>query len=44
MTHFKNIVLVVGARPNFMKVAPLMKELSKHPDAFRPRFDGLRNG
>lgn len=38
MTHFKNIVLVAGARPNFMKVAPLMKELSKHPDAFRARL------
>ena len=25
-----NLLLIAGARPNFMKVAPLMKELSKH--------------
>ncbi len=30
----KKIVLVVGARPNFMKSAPLMRELAKHPDHF----------
>ncbi len=30
----KKIVLVVGARPNFMKSAPLMKELAKHTDRF----------
>src|SRR5687767_12072746 len=30
MSRLKNIVLVAGARPNFMKVAPLMKELSKY--------------
>jgi len=35
---YKNIVLVVGARPNFMKVAPLMRELQKYPNAFRPRL------
>jgi UDP-N-acetylglucosamine 2-epimerase (non-hydrolysing) len=25
---------VVGARPNFMKIAPIMREMAKHPDAF----------
>lgn len=27
----KKILLVVGARPNFMKVAPVYKEFKKHP-------------
>jgi UDP-N-acetylglucosamine 2-epimerase (non-hydrolysing) len=27
----KKIILVVGARPNFMKIAPLMHELKQHP-------------
>jgi UDP-N-acetylglucosamine 2-epimerase (non-hydrolysing) len=26
---------VVGARPNFMKIAPLMRALARHPDAFQ---------
>ena len=30
------IVLVVAARPNFMKVAPIWRELTKAPDAFEP--------
>jgi len=30
------IVNVVGARPNFMKMAPLMMEYRKHPDRFDP--------
>ena len=30
----KRIVLVVGARPNFMKSAPLMRELGKYPSRF----------
>jgi UDP-N-acetylglucosamine 2-epimerase (non-hydrolysing) len=30
----KKIVLVVGARPNFMKSAPLMRALSQYPDKF----------
>lgn len=30
----KKIVLVVGARPNFMKSAPLIKELQKHTNKF----------
>src|ERR1700686_1761977 len=30
------ILNVVGARPNFMKMAPLMAEYRKHPDQFDP--------
>ena len=26
------VLNVVGARPNFMKIAPLMREMRKHPD------------
>ena len=33
-----DIHLVVGARPNFMKVAPLIRELQQHPEAFRARL------
>ena len=29
-------LLVVGARPNFMKAAPLIAELRRHPDRFSP--------
>ncbi len=25
---------VVGARPNFMKIAPIMHEMAQHPDQF----------
>lgn len=28
--------LIVGARPNFMKIAPLYDEFSKHPNQFKP--------
>jgi UDP-N-acetylglucosamine 2-epimerase (non-hydrolysing) len=28
------ILHVVGARPNFMKVAPIMREMAKHPQEF----------
>lgn len=28
------IVLVAGARPNFMKIAPIIRELRRHEDAF----------
>lgn len=28
----KKILHVVGARPNFMKIAPIMREMAKHPD------------
>jgi UDP-N-acetylglucosamine 2-epimerase (non-hydrolysing) len=34
----KNILLVAGARPNFMKVAPLLQELLKYPEFFRTRL------
>ena len=30
------ILLVVGARPNFMKAAPLLEELQNFPDTFSP--------
>ena len=30
------ILNVVGARPNFMKIAPLMKEFARRPDHFEP--------
>src|SRR5262245_8821917 len=33
-----DVLVVVGARPNFMKVAPLLQELSKHRETFRPRL------
>lgn len=32
----KTIHLIVGARPNFMKIAPLYRELKKHTDRFNP--------
>lgn len=31
----KTIVLVAGARPNFMKVGPLWRELHRYPDRFK---------
>jgi UDP-N-acetylglucosamine 2-epimerase (non-hydrolysing) len=30
----KRILHVVGARPNFMKIAPIMREMAKYPDQF----------
>lgn len=30
------VILVAGARPNFMKIAPLLKELKKYPHKFNP--------
>ena len=30
----KKLALIVGARPNFMKAAPLMRELGRFPDRF----------
>lgn len=34
----KQLALVVGARPNFMKAAPLVRELQKHPETFQYRL------
>ena len=34
----KKVVLVAGARPNFMKIAPILKEMKKYPDLFEPIF------
>ena len=34
----KRLAVVVGARPNFMKAAPLMEELLKHPDQLQPHL------
>jgi UDP-N-acetylglucosamine 2-epimerase (non-hydrolysing) len=34
MTNRTKIILVAGARPNFMKVAPIIRELRKHEDVF----------
>ena len=30
------IIVVAGARPNFMKVAPLLAELRRYPGEFEP--------
>jgi len=38
MNAVKSIFLVVGARPNFMKVAPLQHQLDKRPDVFQTRL------
>ncbi|MFQ5890805.1 MAG: non-hydrolyzing UDP-N-acetylglucosamine 2-epimerase [Gemmatimonadota bacterium] len=32
------LLLVAGARPNFMKIAPLLRELRARPGLFRPRL------
>jgi UDP-N-acetylglucosamine 2-epimerase (non-hydrolysing) len=32
--HELTILHVVGARPNFMKIAPVIDEMDKHPDQF----------
>ena len=34
MTTRTKIALVAGARPNFMKVSPIIRELRKHEDVF----------
>ncbi len=30
------VILVAGARPNFMKIAPIWEEMKKYPDNFQP--------
>ncbi len=35
MQQAKHVIHVVGARPNYMKVAPLMREMSRHPEKWR---------
>lgn len=32
----KKLMIIAGARPNFMKIAPLMREFRKHKKAFQP--------
>ena len=34
----KRVILVAGARPNFMKVAPILEEMKKSADHFQPFF------
>jgi len=36
----KKILLVAGARPNFMKIAPILREIEKYPQ--RIRLSGCR--
>jgi len=36
MKSVKTIICVVGARPNFMKIAPVMDAMRKFPDRIRP--------
>ena len=36
MRHPARIMTVVGARPNFMKIAPIVGEMQKAPDVFAP--------
>ena len=38
MTAIRNIILVVGARPNFMKVAPVVRQLRRYPEMFRTKL------
>jgi UDP-N-acetylglucosamine 2-epimerase (non-hydrolysing) len=33
--EMKKIVLVAGARPNFMKIAPILREIEKHPEELK---------
>lgn len=35
MNHQKKIFLVAGARPNFMKIAPIVRALQNHSDYFK---------
>src|SRR5210317_786779 len=35
MESFLKIINVVGARPNFMKMAPIIEAMNKHPEQIR---------
>jgi len=30
------VIIVAGARPNFMKISPIWEEMRKYPDNFQP--------
>ena len=32
------VLLIAGARPNFMKVAPIFAEMKRRPDEFEPKI------
>ena len=38
-----HITLIAGARPNFMKVAPLIKAIKAHNEGLQVTGDGLRD-
>jgi UDP-N-acetylglucosamine 2-epimerase (non-hydrolysing) len=38
MNPAKKMIVVAGARPNFMKVAPLLDKMKARPDRFNPYF------
>ncbi len=38
MVNPTKIFLIAGARPNFMKIAPIWEEMKKYPDRFQPLF------
>ena len=38
MNTAKRVLVVAGARPNFMKVAPLLNELHRYPEEFCPKL------
>lgn len=38
MTPSKKITVVAGARPNFMKIAPLLRSLQKYPEFFQAQL------
>lgn len=38
MKSAKKIIVVAGARPNFMKVAPILERMKSYPDSIRPLF------
>ena len=38
MKYRKKIHLIVGARPNFMKMSPLYKEFARYPELFEVKL------